>query len=430
MTTSARTIVIRSRTTGQPSPGRLEKTAAVVTIVSLGMRVSIYAGITVGVALAVLLSPVWRAEVNVHRGARLLFATGATALVWGLGLTWVSSGSHALNQRQVISDCAFLVQLLVGVGAVYWARRVLGILTVGVAFAIGMLLQGLLLGAEGTGNPWKALWAVPVAIIVLSILYGRQRHVLDLIALLALAVASGLLDSRSYGATFLIGAVLKLWQMRPAAMSKRRSYFWNAFLIGGVGFFAYQLGQQLLVAGYLGANAQQRTVAQIQQSGSLIYGGRPELKATLALMRDDIWGHGVGVIASYHDILVAKSAMSAVIYNPNNGYVEKFMFGNDVELHSVFGDLWTHFGLAGLALFFVLGSLTIRTLVRQVADRVASGLVLFLGCWTLWNLFFSPFYSAIPTLTLLLGFGLPEIAARAQAAGLTVGAQPSATATN
>ena len=386
----------------------VERLTAILTVAALGMRTSVYHGITTGTVLAVLLSPVWLGEARRRVGARVLLFTGALAIGWGLALTFLSMSTHQIDQRQIVVYAALLVQFLVGAGALWWAVQAIGVRLLCAVFALGMLAQGFLIGSQGTDNPWKALYAVPIGVAVLGFLHHRASYGVQLAALLALAAASGLQDSRSYAATFLIAALLLLWQMRPAELSRRGSATWTVLLFGALGYGAYQLGQALLVAGYLGATAQQRTIAQIQQAGSLIYGGRPELSATLALLRDDPWGHGLGVIPSYHDVTVAKAALSRVLPNPNSGYVDNYMFGNDFELHSIFGDLWTHFGLVGIALVVLIGVLALRIIVEGLVERRATGLVLFLGCWTMWNLFFSPFYSALPTLTLLFGLALPS----------------------
>ena len=45
-----------------------------------------------------------------------------------------------------------------------------------------------------------------------------------------------------------------------------------------------------------------------------------------------------------------------VNYDPNNGYVENWMFGHGYALHSTFGDLWAQYGLLGLVFVaFILG---------------------------------------------------------------------------
>ena len=96
--------------------------------------------------------------------------------------------------------------------------------------------------------------------------------------------------------------------------------------MAALGLAVYYLGTTLLVDGYLGEAAQAKSVAQIDAAGSLIAGGRPELAATLALLGADFRGFGLGAIANYHDVLVAKTGMASINYDPNNGYVERYLF--------------------------------------------------------------------------------------------------------
>ena len=51
-----------------------------------------------------------------------------------------------------------------------------------------------------------------------------------------------------------------------------------------------------------------------------------------------------------HDVQVAKAGMLHVDYDPENGYVEHFLFGTKIELHSTLGDLWAYAGPAGILL--------------------------------------------------------------------------------
>jgi hypothetical protein len=383
----------------------LERASALFVVALSGMRIQVFHGITLGLVLGALLTPVWIREVRRHgRFAIWLVSLGSVALVWGVLLSWNSSSTHQIDFRQAVSFLAFLMQFIVGAGVMWWARRVLPVRLIAAVFGLAILAQGLLTGAEHTANPWKTLIAVPLAILLLGLcLDTRRRRLFELGALAILTVASAFLDSRSYAASFFISALLVGWQMRPRTMTKSRSIGLTTAMLAALVYGAYLLGQNLLVAGYLGAGAQARTVAQIQQGGSLIYGGRPELKATLALMHDDPWGHGVGVLPTFHDVRVAKDALSGVLYNPNNGYVDNFMFGNDIELHSIFGDLWSHFGIAGIGLVLLIALQCIHMVVGRVNERRASGLVLYLGLWNLWNVLFSPFYSSVPTLILMFG---------------------------
>jgi hypothetical protein len=82
------------------------------------------------------------------------------------------------------------------------------------------------------------------------------------------------------------------------------------------------------------------------------------------------------------------------------------MFGGQIELHSMIGDLWAHFGLAGLALCLLFGFLVVRGMAGAVADRSGSALVYFVCWWTLWSMFFGPFLATAPVLLAALGFTL------------------------
>ena len=151
------------------------------------------------------------------------------------------------------------------------------------------------------------------------------------------------------GLSLMIAAILILWQMLPKPRTRRTSALTTVAVFGLITVLIYNLATTLLLEGYLGQQAQERSIDQIDSSGSLIVGGRPELAASIALFLNQPMGFGSGTIPTQSDILVAKTGMAAVGYQPNNGYVETFMFGGGFELHSVAGDLWALFGLPGLA---------------------------------------------------------------------------------
>ncbi len=195
--------------------GAVERWAVALAVVLLGIRQPIFAGISVGVAFAVLLAPVWLGEILARRAGVMLFAFGTVTVVWGLGLTALSKATHVVDRGQVVGTTSLLVQFVAGVGIVLWALRLFGVARVGMLFAFGLVINGLLLHAASTDNPWKTFYVVPVAIAALSVSRGHRSRLADLVVLLALALASGLMDSRSYAASFFIAAVLTAWQLRP-----------------------------------------------------------------------------------------------------------------------------------------------------------------------------------------------------------------------
>jgi hypothetical protein len=215
--------------------------------------------------------------------------------------------------------------------------------------------------------------------------------------------------------------ILVLWQLVPRGKNGRRSVPKTMLALACLGIALYDVLTSLLLEGYLGASAQARSVEQINMTGSLILGGRPEMAATRALFEHDPLGYGLGILPSLTDILVAKAGMADINYQPNNGYVENYMFGSQFEVHSVFGDLWARFGLPGLALAAVIAVWAIRTVVVGIAHGRASALPLFLVNYTLWNIFFSPLLTSVAAMGLCVGLILPlkKQQCMPSAAGLT-----------
>jgi hypothetical protein len=221
--------------------------------------------------------------------------------------------------------------------------------------------------------------------------------------LLLLAIVSGANDARSLFGMLMLAFTLVIWQMIPQGRTVRRSVAKTLLAFASLILVTYNVGTGLLVEGYLGAGAQQRSVEQIALTGSLLVGARPEMAATVALFQSQPWGFGVGITPSLKDILVAKTGMAGIHYQPNNGYVENYMLGTHFELHSVLGDFWVLFGLGGVAAAIMILTFTIHWIVTAVAGRQATSLVLFLSIITLWNILFSPMYTSVPTMALAVG---------------------------
>lgn len=174
----------------------------------------------------------------------------------------------------------------------------------------------------------------------------------------------------------------------------------------------YFLIQAALLDGALGEQAQARSVAQIERSGSLLTGGRPELGASIALLTARPWGYGSGVFPTGEQVQVAKQGMVALGYDPDNGYVNRYMFGNGFEVHSLTGDLWILFGVLGLAFAVVLAVAVGASLVIRLASGTASAVGAFLALRLMWDLAFSPIGSAALTLAVTLAVLLPAVGER------------------
>lgn len=377
---------------------------AVTVLVLLGMRQVLAQGLTIGYAAAFVTIPLWFPALKRYWGARPLVAVGVIALASGVWLTELASADHLTSSKNLISMTVMVLGMLCGVGVILWARLLMPMWVVGAAVGAGMLLATL--PDAGHGNSWKFDYSVPVAVIVLALAGRSKSRLVSLGCLVALAVISATHDARSFFAVIAVTALLALWQALPASRKGTRSVAVTAVALVVTGFIAYSLATQLTLDGYLGRQAQARSISQIETSGSLLMGGRPEMAASVALFADRPWGFGSGVVPNLGDIRVAKTGMKAINYEPNNGYVENYMFGDELKLHSVIADTWAHFGIPGLAFAATVSFLIVRAVVTSIARRSAVALVLFLCVLTFWNLLFSPIYSSVPTLMLTLGLVL------------------------
>ncbi|WP_214443584.1 hypothetical protein, partial [Mycobacterium tuberculosis] len=226
-----------------------------------------------------------------------------------------------------------------GIGVLLWARSELGLGATAISFGVGALANVALTGGN-PANLWKYSLAVPVIIVVLGFTSTTRRRSLDLVALAVLAAVCLFSDSRSMTSFLLLAAVIVLWQVILPAGARRPRPAQTLVLLGALSLAAFSMLQALILEGVLGDAAQQRTQAQIDTSGSLIAGGRPELGAATALISARPQGFGSGTLPTSQDVWIAKTGMSELNYDPDNGYVEGYMFGGQYEVHSVLGDLW------------------------------------------------------------------------------------------
>jgi hypothetical protein len=377
-------------------------------VVLVGFNRVYRAGATYGEIAAMLALPLWIGCFRRYRLGVTYLLLGLITLVWGLLLRDFSASDHLVNGALSREVTIQLLGLVLGVGVILWARRLLSPAQIGMLFGIGMLAEAALDRGAWQDNPWKFALAVPVCLIVLGATALLRSLLIQLAALAVLAVVSVVLDSRAYSATLALTAVLLVWRAARNRSATGMTRVRVAALIAGVAAATYFLVTSLLVNGYLGADAQTRTVEQIQTSGSLILGGRPELAATIALMENHIAGYGVGVIPTPNDILVAKSGLAGINYAPNNGYVERYMFGGQYELHSVFGDMWARWGLVGLAFLALIAYVVLRSLVDSVSGGPGGIVAIFAGVWTVWSLAFSPFGVSATFMLLAVGIGLRQ----------------------
>ena len=384
----------------------LEQAVCGLILAVLGWRGIFHYQTSYGTLLGLAMVPVWFGRIRRFSGGIAFLVSGLLALVGGTVLTGLAGrAGRSFTLDQFLADSGLVLVLLVGVGVMLWGRTIMSRRAVAIFFGLGVAFR-LLQSGLSSENVWKFALAIPVTVVLLAITDQLRRPWWTLLALLVLGTISATHDSRSLFGTFALAAVLTVWQLRPTRMGRSASWLWTVVIGLGVAAAIYNLATSLLVDGYFGTEAQQRSRQQIQEAGSLILGGRPEIAATRSLMIHDFSGFGFGVGPNVTDVAAAKTGMLAINYDPENNYVNTYMFGGHVELHSTVGDLWARAGVLGLVFMLVIAILAARNLADSLHRREVSGLVVFLCCYTGWNLFFSPQFSAIPTLTLTLGLGM------------------------
>jgi hypothetical protein len=373
---------------------------ALLCLVLTGMRYDLYFGLTAGIAIAVVLLPLWVPWVRSSRWIIWTTVLAGVAAGWSVWLTVWHSDSRSVSLVGVFESVFLVLGLACGVGCVLWARSRMSVTAVGVAFGVGMLFGINPDGGAFADSPWRFGFALPVTVIVLAVSARWHKRWVDVVALLALAGASAVNGGRSSSAILLMVALLVLWQSWGRPASSRLAALRTLILFGLLALGTYLSVQTAILDGALGEGAQDRTELQLATSGTLITGGRPEIGATAALMGASPGGFGGGSVPSMTDVLAAKSGMAALGYDPNNGYVENYLFGSGFELHSVIGDFWAWYGIPGLVLAVLLVAFFVSRVSVVVTARSGSALVLFLVIKAMWDLMFSPAETSLTTLVL------------------------------
>ena len=367
-----------------------------------GTDFSLVRGLTVGGLMGAALAPVWIREAGRYRGAVLGGVLLLACLLSALALTTWRSATHPPTEAGVLFELVPVVSAVMCIGALLWAQRVLSPGLVVCLYAVGSFMTATM-GSRFADDPWRFGFAEPATMLLLGICLMVKRVSADMVALGALTAVTALSGARSMSAFLIMTAVLLLWQHRPRTAKRTTSALLSLVLVGALGFGLYRALEGAALDGYLGQSAQERTEEQTRTAGSLILGGRPEIGATVALMMHEPLGYGAGTMATSTDMQVAKQGMSRLGYDPDNGYVEHYMFGTRIEVHSLMGDLWIWFGLAGLVLAGWLLWLATSYLGRSMAHRTGAALGIFLALQLGWNLFFGPIISSLPPLALALG---------------------------
>ncbi|WP_313408306.1 hypothetical protein [Aeromicrobium sp.] len=387
----------------------VERLVAALAVVLVFADLPSVSRFEVSLIVSAALAPVWLGLLRHYEGAVTIVTIAALALLNGLVLA-MTAGSrlHGVSVEHGLSMTLHLLGFVSALGAVLWARTRLPLPAIGLLAGLAMLLTVSRTSALYASNPWRFGWSIPVTIVVLSLAWWSGSRSLQVVALLVLALLSVVNGGRSNFAMLALAAVLMVWQALAQRDGSRHSRSWIpiGLGLGLLAWVAYHAITWMILTGRFGSQAQERTVDQLNTSGSLLLGGRPELTATLHLMAEQPFGFGLGVLPTLNDILVAKSGMASINYDPNNGYVENYMLGHGFVLHSVFGDLWANFGVLGLVLAAAVLVIGFRATATRLQSGIAGGLVLYLLIRVAWGTGFSPFSTSHLTIALFLGLVL------------------------
>jgi hypothetical protein len=351
-----------------------------------------------GVALApVTVSMVFRES----RWLTWLTAVAAAAFVFGLWLGMRPGGRH-LARAETVGQSVQLLTLVLGAAVVFWARSYIEDHWVAVLYGVGLFVGLAQVGGQFPENPWKYGFALPVAVVSLGLAWAWRSQKLTFFLLLGLALASAVNDSRSAFALLVMTALLLLWSMRPRTGVDGR---WvGSLLLLVVAFFGvYKLAEAAILNGYLGQTTQSRTEQQLQGNPSLFLASRPEFGATVALMKQDPVGFGLGAQPTPTDIETAKNGMAALGHPVDENYVEHYMFGSRFELHSTTGDLWARSGFVGLVLVGSVLVFAVRGVAQEVSRSWPRALLILLGLQVMRDVIASPIGTSIVVWVLFLG---------------------------
>lgn len=383
---------------------------AVLSVLLIGLNRPVAFGASTALVPGLLVLPICVSAVAGFRYARALLMVGFLALAGGAGMALAGLGGHAVNTRAAVSQSLMILTAVLGVAVLLWVGRVLGIEKVALLWGVGAVVGALLDPARWNGNPWKFAFALPVTVIVLALLARRRRIIPQVVTLGGLGIVSVLLDYRSFFGFCVLTGVLLLWQ-QIGGWRPPRHKAGSVVVVGGLGLAMYYGGTALLVDGALGPELQERSEAQIEASGSLLLGGRPEWSGTAKLMAETPWGYGLGVRPDTADVKAIKSGFAGINVEYDNGYVERFMAGDSFKLHSIVADLWAYCGVFGLLLCGAIVLILLGAFVTRFATRTGTPLFLFLAILALWDLAFGPSYSNLPDVTLATALALVPPAA-------------------
>lgn len=371
-----------------------------LVVVLVGVDMPLTAGVSSALVAGIVLFPLWAPVLRRYALATTIAALAAASACWGVVLSELSAADHSVSATLRVQSIALLLSGTVAIGLVLWCRQHVPLHRIIGLYGLGSLAGAVLDG----GTSWKYNLAVPTMFLALGIIEANpRRRRLAAVVLVALGLVSVFDEGRSLFALALLAAVLVLSQSVSAGTARRLGRWSPALVLAAITFALYLAGTALLTGGYLGSTLEERTTEQIETTGSLIAGGRPEWAATWQLFSTRPEGFGPGVAPSWSDYMAGKSGLASINVD-TGGYAKYYLFGGQFRLHSVAADLWVSYGLFGVFLAVAILVSLVRSLSLSLASGRARTSVLFACVLGLWYLLFGPIYSNWLDVSVALAF--------------------------
>jgi hypothetical protein len=356
-----------------------------------GYELDIGVGASAALPLAVVLLPLWIRTLSRYTLARTVAVLGILSVVAGVILSELAAFDHAVSTAVRRQSIGLLLSGIAVFALILWARSLLPIHRVVMLYGAGGVAGALL----ASHVSWKYDLAVPVTFLVLGVLERGTSRLVPAIAVVGLGVLGIMDDGRSFFALCILAAALTVWQMSSRDRGLAASRWFPVMIMGAVAVVIYLLTTALLSGGYLGSESEERSNVQIEKTGSVLAGGRPEWAATRELFLLRPIGYGAGVVPSWADVQAAKAGLSELNIELENQR-RQYMFGGQFKLHGVAPDLWISYGWMGIALAVVMLIGLVRSLSFSIAARTAPTSVILAASLAVWFMLFGPISSNWP----------------------------------
>ena len=357
-------------------------------VVLVGLDLTVAKGFSAAFIALIVLTPLWLPAIRPYRSVMLILILAPIALLAGYLLSMVSAADHLVDKDLQLRWSALILSGLAAMIGLLWARRLVPLHRVVLLFGIGAVAHAVLF----TEMSWKYDLVEPLTYVVLGVVERFRSRLVPAAAVLVMGLIGVINEGRSFFAFCVVAAMVTLWQIRPRGERTESSTWYPIVLLAGSCAAVYWTISTLLTRGVFGRTLQERSLEQIQSSGSLLAGGRPEWAAARELMKQNPMGYGTGVVPGWADLQAGRAGLASINVDAG-GYTTNYLFGGGFKLHSIVSDLWVNCGVAGLALAVAIAYGIIRSLSSLIAARQAATSVIFACLIAMWTLLFGPIFS-------------------------------------